>query len=1020
MVKFLIHRPIAVTMAFIGILVLGITATTYLPVSLVPDVDIPRITVKVEASGYAARELEKSAINTLRLHLMQVNNLTDIQSEAHDGSAVINLEFRFGTNINLAYIEVNEQIDKASNNLPNDIPRPVVIKASVSDIPVFYLNVSLKDDNNFIKTSIENTGISTKFIELSNFADEIIRRRIEQLPEVAMADMSGRVHSEIVIIPNMEKLEAINLAVEAIEHAIYNNNINFGNLIIRDKQYQYNVRFGNRLLNEDDIGNIYINHNNRIWQIKDLCEIFTKAQNPSGLVFSDKTPAISIAIIKQADAKMQSLKDELHNLVEYFKQDYPHLEFTITRDQTSLLDYTISNLRQSLYIGALLAFLVMFLFLRDFKSPWLIIISVPSALVVSLLGFYLMGISINIISLSGLILCIGLMIDNSIIVIDNITQHRERGKSLNEACIAGTNEVFRPLLSSVLTTCSVFIPLIFLGGLTGALFFDQAMAVTIGLLVSLAVAMILLPVFYKVFYRNSTPGKTSVLKKINPINYTRLYSIGFKHVMRNQLLAWIVSILLLGGSIFFFYSLNKEQLPGIAKQETVLWIDWNENIHLDENNARIFSILEEISDFVEHSSIYSGRQQFMLSTTQKTHEQQAYIYIKSGSEYELNKLITQVKSYLRANYPYAAFHFTEAENLFDMIFADNQDPFIVRLRPLNDYGYNSVDFLQKTLTKLAEALPEISIDPIPVNKYIELRMNAELMALHRVDAHNLRRTLSRLFRENQLFTIRHSQYVTPVLLGSEDKAFNLILQGGTVTNINDVSIPISALLTHNKASDLKSIVAGVEGEYYPVAMNISRSQLQQYMANIRTILREDNYYEAGFSGSIFSQMELMRELLIIGTIAILLLFFILAAQFESLRMPFIVLLEVPIALFGALLMLKIFGASINIMSVIGMIVMAGITINDSILKIDTINRLRASGMSMIRALITAGHYRLKPILMTTITSILALTPFLFIKGLGGDLQKPLALAVMGGLTLGTFVSLYFIPVCYYLFFRKYK
>jgi len=1019
MINFLIHRPIAVSMAFIGVLVLGFIATTYLPVSLVPDVDIPRITVNVEAPDYSARELEKSTMDRLRMNLMQVNNVNDIQSETRDGSGNIILEFSFGTNIDLAYIEVNEQIDKASAGLPRDIPRPTVVKASASDIPVFYLNISTKSHSEGRQHHGHNPGrISDDFMELSNFADEIIRRRIEQLPEVAMADMSGRVFSEIVIIPDMEKLRALNIPIETIENTILRHNISLGNLIIRDKQYQYNVRFGSRLLNIEDISGLYLNHKGRLWQIGDLCEIVKQPQTPTGLVFSKDKPAVSIAIIKQADARMQTLKNELHQMVSYFEEDYPHIEFEITQDQTKLLDYTMMNLQQSLYIGAFLAFMVMFVFLRDYKSPWLVIISVPAALIISLLGFYLAGISLNIVSLSGLILCIGIMIDNSIIVIDNITQHRERGKSLSQACIDGTGEVFRPLLSAVLTTCSVFIPLIFLGGLAGALFFDQAIAITIGLFVSLAVAMVLLPVYYRLFYQKSKAFKATFLSKLNPLNYQKLYSKGFRFVMRNQGKVWIMFILMFAGMIALYFMVDKERLPSMERQEVVLWIDWNENVHLDESNDRLFRLKEHLSPYILQSTVYSGRQQFLLGTAKNTSEQQAYIYINTPSRRKLYELKDEARQYFRTHYPSAFFRFEEAENLFDMIFAERQAPLVVRLRPVSDYGYQTVDYLQATLGALQQELPGVNIESVPVNQYIELRTNTQLLALHQVSPRNLERVISRAFRENKIITIQDSRSVIPVILGGDEKAIGEILHSERVTNANGVEIPLNRLIVQRPATDLKSIIAGAEGDYYPVEMDIDRRSVADVMQTVRSTLSKDNHFEAGFTGSIFAQRELIRELVIIGVVALLLLFFILAAQFESLRLPFIVLLEVPIAMFGALLMLKIFGETVNVMSMIGMVVMAGIIINDSILKIDTINRLRDSGMPLIKALLTGGHYRLKPILMTSITTILALLPFLFIKGLGGDLQKPLALAVIGGMTIGTLVSLYFIPICYYYLYRK--
>jgi len=1020
MINFLIHRPIAVSMAFIGVLVLGFVAITYLPVSLAPDVDIPRITVNVDAPDYSARELEKTAMDRLRMHLMQVNNVSDIQSEARDGSGTIILEFSYGTNIDLAYIEVNEQVDRASAGLPDDIQRPAVVKASASDIPVFYLNVSLKDDAGELSRSQMSNPVSDDFLELSNFADEILRRRIEQLPEVAMADMSGRVFSEITILPDMKKLSALDMPVETIEQAITRHNIDIGNLIIRDKQYQYNVRFGSELLGIDDISELYINHQGRVWKIGDLCKIDKQPQVPAGLVFSQGKPAVSIAIIKQADARMQSLKDELHQLVSHFEEDYTHLELNISQDQTRLLDFTMRNLQQSLYVGALLAFIVMFVFLRDFKSPWLIIISIPSAMIISLLGFYLAGISLNIVSLSGLILCIGIMIDNSIIVIDNITQHRERGKPISRACIDGTVEVFRPLLSAVLTTCSVFIPLIFLGGLAGALFFDQAIAITIGLFVSLAVAVMLLPVYYKLLYRKSKPYKTTFLSRINPLNYQRLYTKGFRFVMRNQPLVWCVFLVFLAGMLVLYYALDKDRLPPMERNEIVLWLDWNENIHLDESNDRLFQLNEHLEQYVQQSTIYSGRQQFMLRTSKNTNEQQAFVYFKSHSEKKFQELKDAAGKFFRTRYPSALIRFEEAENLFDMIFAERQAPLVVRLRPVSDYGYQTTDYLQAALETLQKDLPDIDFESVPVNQYIELRTNTELLALHSVNPRDLGRVISRAFRENEIITIQDSRDVIPVMLGGEEKAIGDILYNEKVTNDKGVDIPLSQLVVKHRAYDLKSIIAGSEGDYYPVELDIDRREVDNVKSAIQKSLRKDNYFEAGFTGSIFSQRELIRELIIIGSVALLLLFFILAAQFESLRMPFIVLLEVPIALFGALLMLKVFGASINVMSMIGVVVMAGIIVNDSILKIDTINRLRASGMPLIKALLTGGHYRLKPILMTSITTILALLPFLFIEGMGGDLQKPLALAVIGGMTIGTFVSLYFIPICYYYLYRKRK
>ncbi len=681
MVDFLIKRPIAVGMTFLGVLVLGLVAASHLPISLVPDVDIPRITVHVNAQGYSAEQLEQAIMSPLRNHLMQINRLSDIQTESRDGNGIVHMEFEYGTNVDLAYIEINEQVDRASSALPRDVSRPAVIKASASDIPVFYLDVNFKSDS-----IIQEGGLdaSIAFLELSEFADEIIRRRLEQIPQVAMADMSGRSFPEVVITPNMEKLRAMNLGLEQIESAIRASNLSFGSIFLRDKQYRYNIRVGNQLLNASDIASVQINHQGRLWKLGELCHIETRPQASEGFIHSGQKRAVSMAVIKQADARMQDLKKTLDSLLDHFRADYPHLEFHVYRDQTTLLDYTMENLKQTLLVGALLAFLVMFAFLRDPRAPWLIIFSVPAALIVSMLFFYLAGISLNVVSVSGLILCIGMMIDNAIIVIDNISRHRGQGKDLHVACVEGTEEVFRPLLSSVLTTCSVFIPLIFLGGLAGALFFDQAMAVSIGLLVSLAIAMTLIPVYYHMLYKKSErpSGKWAA----RDWGDHRLYARGFRFAMKNQVYVWILVGLLAAGMPLLMTMMDKQRMPSMQRDASLLWIDWNEHIHVEENSLRNQRIAETVGDHLIYSAIQSGRQQFMLNQIHNNQQQQSLLFLQADSPEAMDKMEKQILRLMAEHYPLASFHFREEGNLFDHLFADNQPPLEIRLKPIVPMG----------------------------------------------------------------------------------------------------------------------------------------------------------------------------------------------------------------------------------------------------------------------------------------------------------------------------------------------
>lgn len=1014
MPDFLIDRPVAASMTLLALICLGLVASSYLPVNLLPDVDIPRIAVQVSAPAYSAREVDASIMKPLRMHLMQANRLEDFKVISRNGSGTINLEFQYGTNIDLAYIYVNELIDKAAPLLPPNVTRPVVIKASASDIPVFYLDIFYSDSTLLSESS------GNAFFELSGFADEVVRRRIEQIPQVAMADITGRTFPEVIITPRMETMKTLNLSIEKIESVIRDHVNKPVNLNIRDKQFRYNLRYESHLTSVKDIGKLALMHEGRLWQLKDLCHIEIVGRGLEGKVFSQGQRAISIAIIKQSDARMRELKKELQSMVEVLKVDYPQLEFVINRDQTALLDYTMSNLKTTLLIGAGLAFFVMMLFTRDFKAPWLIVVSVPAALIIAMLFFYLAGISLNIISISGLILCTGMMIDNAIIVIDNINRHHQSGQKLFNACVIGTREVFRPLVSSMLTTCSVFIPLIFLGGLPGALFFDQALSITIGLFVSLILAVCIVPVYYHLFFLNQNPSLQNLSTFSQSLSYRTIYECGFRFIMRRQYVVWIICLLLAGGVFFLYGNLEKSRFPDMQQSAMLLWIDWNEPLHINENERRVNLLLDGLNAGAVHTNVQLGIQQYQIATTHNNDQQQALVYFLAKSPDAIEKARIASNEFFAENYPNAIVVHENDGNLFDYVFDSRQPLLEMRFHPSGNRKRQTHAYLYRILNNLQENHPDIFFYPIPSQPTISLRVDMEKLSLYDVDYQMLKRTIKRAFNKNHLTTLLDGSSHVPVKSGVDLDDLNKMIQQEVVRSRNQLDVPLRLLLEPGFENDFQSLVSGREGAYYPVALEIDPYEFNGLKASVMNMLANDDYFDVSFAGSLFADRKHVNQLLVSGLIALLLLFFILSAQFESIKLPLIVLAEVPLAISGALLMLWLFGESLNIMSLIGLVVMSGIIINDSILKIDTINRLHNSGMTLLRALYTAGQYRLKPILITSITTICALMPFLFVDGLGGDLQKPLALAVIGGLGVGTFISLYFIPVFYFFLHKMLK
>lgn len=1015
MIKELLKRPVGVTMSVVAIVVLCIVAMGYLPVSLMPGIDIPQITIQASAPGLSVREVDNTILKPLKNQLSQVTGLKNITAEARADAGAIYMDFEPNSNIDIIFIDVNEKLDRAVTALPKDVERPKVIKASITDIPAFYLNLSLKSGAPRESDKPREAGID--FSELGQFARDVIAKRIEQLPQTAMVDISGVVTPELLCIPDYTKLTSMGVDISLLENAINNNNVSLGALSIKDGQYRYSIHFDSRIISKEDIENIYINHNGRIYRFIELCEIVERPAKRNGLVRSGDYPAVTLAIIKQNDAKMADLQESIATLITDLEKEHPDIRFELTRDQTQLLSYSINNLSSNLLIGAILAALIIFLFMKDLRSPVLIVITIPLSLMVTLLAFHVLDISLNIISLSGLILGTGMMVDNSIIVIDNIFQKWRSDMRIEDAISKAVGEVFTPMLSSVLTTCSVFLPLIFLSGTAGALFYDQAMAVTVALFASLLVSVLVLPVYFYLMYRKlSAYTENRFMAKFFTFNYYRPYEAGLKWMLRHARLMIICFVLLIPLTYFVYQMVEKSRLPRISHDDTILTIDWNSGISLEENDLRVFRLLSQVDSLVLQTTSMVGVQQFLMSHTKEITPSESIIYIKAKDAGTLAQIEQKLSAFIASNYPKAQASFEVSGNIFNMIFAEAGSPLVAEIYSKEGQA-PTVEQVTRVVGKIEKALPDVQIPPAVMEQNIRYIADVEAMAMHEVKFSDIYGKMKNMISQNTLFRINQGGYSVPVTTGDTQAEASDILSG-KVRNRNGVEIPLSMVIRETKGEDFKKLYSGNGGDYYPIELNVDDRDARQVMETVEKVVNEDKDFYVTFTGEYFSSRETIRELIVILLVAISLLYFILAAQFESVIQPFIILSEIVVDIFFVLLGLWLFGESLNIMSMIGLVVMSGIIINDSILKVDTINRLRKGGMPLLRAVFTAGHSRLKPIIMTSLTTILAIAPFLNRVDMGSDLQYPLSLTIIIGMSVGTLVSLFFVPLIYYAIYRK--
>lgn len=1011
MVEFLIKRPIAVIMAFLALVILGCVTFVTLPVSLLPDVSIPHITIQVNGDNMSARELENTMVVPLRRQLMQVSGLNELKSETRDGSAVIKLTMEYGVNTDLAFIEVNEKIDAAMNLLPRTATRPKAVKASATDIPVVYLSMTSRYGEE-------------GFLSMSDIAENIVMRRLEQQPEIAMVDVTGIPGKELRLQPDYTLMQSAGVTLSDIESALEANNAEPGSMTVRDGYYEYNIHISNQLRTPEDVKAVKLLKNGRMHELGEFCDVRLVERSASGYSTYGGNRAVTMAIIKHDAESMDAMEEAVDETIAYFSEQYPELVFNKSRSQTELLDFTIDNLEQNLLLGLILVFVVCALFMRSIRLPFVIGLTIIVAVIITFLLFYLFKVSINIISLAGLILAVGMMIDNSVIVAENITQYRQRGTPLMESCAQGTTEMITPMLSSSLTTVAVFVPLVFMSGIAGAIFADQAFSITAGLAASYVVGITLMPVLYYIFYRQRKGHRERPVKMESSESSAliRFYDKGIDWIFAHKTLSIAFVILTVAATWPMFDMLDTERMPKIDSSETMLSVDWNQNINIDENRRRTDWLSSVIDSMTVERSASVGIQDYLLGDQSGMSTAEAEMYYRTSSPAMLAPMKEKLGKSLREKYPEASFEFFAPANVFEKVFSSSEPPLEARLMLKSGNAPAAVRLATGMLNRLQDLTGNQLLE-IPLREQINITIDHERLALYNVSYEEVNRALQTAFKGSQTATLRSYQEYIPVQITNHGQSIAEVLGNTLVKSRPDRSgkvteVPLNALVHTSRSKDFKTITASSGGEYIPLAFDVNARESKKLMTDVSREVNDEGNFDVSYAGSLFSNKKMMNELTVILLVSMLMMYFILCAQFESFSQPLIVLLEIPIDITFALLSLWICGQTLNLMSAIGIIVTCGIVVNDSILKLDAINELRKEGMPLLQAIHTAGQRRLKAIIMTSLTTIFAMVPVLFTSDMGSELQRPLAIAMIGSMIVGTLVSIFIIPLVYYLIYRN--
>ncbi len=1007
-VSYLIRKPVAVFMTFAALLVLGSLAVCKIAVSPLPAVKMPELVVTAFRNNIGTTEMESTVTKLLREQLGMLHKVEAVTSETRDGMTTIKVRFQFGVNMEYAYLEANEKVDRLMNGLPKGMERPKVNKVSTSDLPVFFINISSRSP----------LRIQEEW-ELSDFVRQVVKRRLEQLPEVSLADVTGYREPVIVVTPRPSALVTLGISTMQFQQILENNKI-AGTTTVGDGVFQYQVRFSESgITTMEQLLNHTFMVQGRLLRLRDVADVAMKPQSATGVFLVNGQQGLNIAILRQGNARIGTVKAQVTELLDSLRKEYPNLLFEEVRDQAVMLDYSIANLWQDLLIGGALAMGVLFLFFKNYRIPLLICISIPVSLLLSMLLLYLCGLSINIVSLAGLALGIGLIIDNTVIVIDNISYYYQQQYSLEEACNKGAMDIIRPLLSSGLTTSSVFFPLIFVSGIAGALFYEQALAVIIAASVSFLVAVTLMPVLYywlhhgtgKVIFSTPEKEKVSVLEKC--------YERGFEWVFHHKMLTLLFVFLLLSSGIIIFRQLPTEQLPATESSELMIHINWGDKIQVTENVRRTNILRSAVGKLGETFNAEIGTQQYLISRGQPQLPGETNIYLKAASPATLQQTKDSMKRIMTTEYPSAEVTYAQPETPLEQTFEKSRYNLVVHLKSIHPFVLPAISDVQRMYQSLVTTFPDADIAALPVGHAYKIMINQERLTRYGINAKDLRDKVLMILSGTEVGMLDNSSKTIPVVLAARQQHLEDLMEREKMPLGNGNAVPIKELVSLGSDEGYQTLFGDRSGANIPI--NVNTKHPDRIMKAVDLLAKEYPDLTVSYSGSCFSNQDMISEMMDIAIITVGLLYFILAAQFESMIQPLIVLLELPVSASGALLLLYLAGSSINLMSLIGLIIMSGIIINDSIMKLDTINKLiREEGYPLTTAIHLAGKRRLRAILMTSLITTFSILPFLFGTNMGAVLQRPLSLVIIGGMTLGALVSLYFIPLVYYTYYSRFR
>jgi HAE1 family hydrophobic/amphiphilic exporter-1 len=1032
--KSVVGKPTTIFVAFALLVGLGIFATTNLPIDLYPEIDPPILVVYTSYGSAGPEEVEKSLTRPLESALTNASGLSKMTSTSSKGSSMVMMEFTYGTDMADAANSVRDNLEFVKSYLPDDAATPLIFKFNPSMIPIMGLMV---------------TGNRTPE-ELSQIAEDTIVPRIEQVPGVAAASVYGGREKIVRVEIPQNRLEAYGLTVTQIKTmlAAQNAQVSAGSIV--EGGLDYLLSSSGDFTSIDEIKNTviaykgggYVNGETepaRVVRLADLADVYEGYKDESSLVFVNGEPAIQIIVQKQSGKNSVQTAEELRKRIARLGKEIPQgISITETFNTTDIIKNSINQVSSSAYEGALLAVLILFVFLRSIKPTLIIGISIPISLLFTLMLMYFSGLTLNVMTLAGLALGVGMLVDNSIVILENIYHYREKGTKLTVAAIIGSQEMMTAIMASTLTTICVFAPLVMFQGqleMIGELFAGLAFTVVISLTTSIAVAVLLVPVLSSHYLPLTTRvqkplhGPLGAIDRVMGAFFAGLdeaYRRAVRTVLRHKVITICTILALFVGSLFLISPIGFVFMPEQAADAVVVNVEMPVGTPLEETET----VLKSLEDLVKNQ--VKGYERLVVNVGERSFFGMGSSYGHKGSLRinlpEFAKRIEtadEIKALLRPrfyDFPAATFSFGSTNQGM----GDSGSPIDILVKT-EDLVKGKV-IAERIAQLMKERIPEATEPTVDLKDglpQIELKLDRERLYSLGLNTFTIGQEIKAAVDGVTATQYRKggTDYDIVVILARDDRDALPDLDNLFVMNPAGQRIALSSFARYEKTTGPIDIKRENQTRVIHVtAGTVPGAPIDKIEGKVRELVtaeipaEEDVIIE--YSGDFQELMKYMMRFVLIMVVAIFLVFGVMASQFESFKDPFIILFTIPLSLTGVIWIYFITGDRFNILTAVGLLVLVGVIVNNGIVLVDYTNMLRKRGLSLNDACIEAAGNRLRPILMTTLTTILGLVPMAFFPGEGSELVAPIGKTVLGGLSFGTLMTLFLMPSIYAVFNRR--